>query len=58
VTRRLSRTGLRIDLTHAHLLYGEWLAASAAAVKPAISFAPDTRSSPQPVPGRLPNGHG
>jgi hypothetical protein len=23
-----------------------------------ISFAPDTRSSPQPAPGRLPNGHG
>lgn len=29
-----------------------------AGVRPAISFAPDTRSSSQPAPGRLPNGPG
>ncbi|HME67424.1 MAG TPA: helix-turn-helix domain-containing protein [Streptosporangiaceae bacterium] len=33
-------------------------AAIDAGVRPAISFAPDTRSSSQPAPGRLPNGPG
>ena len=55
---RLGRSGLRVELARADLLYGEWPRRSSASAMPAISFAPPIGSSSPPAPGRSPSEPG